>query len=127
VIRTAADTASQTYFTQLRTKEQALNTALRANPVDSAAVTALRADITSIQSSITKVHTDATTQEVATLSPAQQAKVATLAAAVALRDQIEGAARLGLIANPGGGPSFGGGPGGRGPGGGKGKGGPPPR
>jgi Spy/CpxP family protein refolding chaperone len=116
-IRTTAQTAEQPIFEQIRTKQQALNTAMRANPVDATTVASLQTDINTLRAQIDKIDSGARDQMTATLTADQKTKLATLTAAAALSDQIQGASMIGLLARPAGGP---GGPGGRG----KGKGGP---
>jgi len=115
-IRKTAMTAAEPIAQQLQTKMQALRTAMNATPVNAATITSLQAEITALRTQLDKFQSDARAQMAATLSADQKAKLATLAAAAALRDQVQGASALGLLA---GGP---GGPGGRGFG--KGKGGP---
>ncbi len=123
-IRQTAQTAAQPILDQLRTKEQALGQAMRATPVDATTIASLQTDINNLRAQLDKIQSDARAQMIATLSTDQQAKLATLTAAAALRPQIDGASMLGLIAGPGPG-----GPGGfgSGRGKGKGKGGPGPR
>jgi len=122
-IRTTAQTAEQPIFEQIRTKQQALNTAMKANPVVAATIAALQTDINTLQAQIDKIEASARDQMTATLTADQKTKLATLTAAAALNQQIQGASQIGLLARPAGGPGGPGGPGG-GFGGGRGKGGP---
>lgn len=112
-IRTTARTASQPIAEQLRTKMQALQAARNANPVDATAVSALQAEVTALQAQMEKIQTDARAQATALLSADQKTKLATLAAAAALREEVQGASMLGLLE---GGPGFAGGRGGPGKG-----------
>jgi Spy/CpxP family protein refolding chaperone len=118
-IRQTAMTAGQPLADQIRTKSQALQTALSQTTIDTTLVASLRAAITALQSQIDKIQSDARVQMVALLSAAQKTKLATLEAAAALRNEVQGAAIIGLVDGGQGGPGFGGpgGPGGRGPGG----------
>ena len=119
-IRQTAMTAAQPTAEQLRTKTQALRTALNETPVNAATITSLQTEINALRTQLDKIQADARAQMAATLSADQKAKLATLAAAADLREEVQGAAGIGLLE---GGP---GGPGGRGfggPGGGKNKGG----
>lgn len=120
-IRKTAQTAAQPIIEQLRPKEQALREAMRANPVNATTVASIQTEINTLRTQLDKIQSDAQAQMAATLGTDQKAKLATLTAAAALHEQIQGASMLGLIDGPGpGGP---GGPGG-GFGKGKGKGGP---
>lgn len=114
-IRQTAQTAAQPVMDQLRTKHDALRTAMNANPIVPATVSALQAEITALETQLKKFQTDASAQMKALLGADQKTKLATLEAAAALRDQVQGAAMIGLIDGPSGrgGPGFGG-PGGRG-------------
>lgn len=123
-IRKTAQTAEQPLFEQMRTKQQALNAAMRANPVVAATIASLQTDINALQAQIDKIESGARDQMTATLTADQKTKLATLTAAAALNEQIQGASRIGLLARPAGGPGGRGGPGGPGGGFGKGKGGP---
>lgn len=120
-IRQTAMTAAQPISQQLRTKTQALRTALSETPVNATTITSLQAEITTLRAQLDKIQADARAQMAATLSADQKAKLATLTAAADLREEIQGAAGIGLLEGGPGGPGGRGGPGG--PGGGKGKGG----
>jgi Spy/CpxP family protein refolding chaperone len=115
-IRQTARTAADPIIEQLRPKEQALREAMRATPVDATKIAAIQTEINALHTQLEKIESDSRAQMVATLSAAQKAKFANLEAAVALREQVQGASMLGLLE---GGPGGRGGPGG--PGGGKGK------
>lgn len=117
-IRQTVRTAAEPIIEQIRPKEQALREAMRATPVDATKVAAIQTEINALRAQLEKIEASARDQMTATLSPDQKAKLATLTAAAALREEIQGALMLGLVE---GGPGFGG-PGGRGPGGPKGKG-----
>jgi Spy/CpxP family protein refolding chaperone len=121
-IRQTAQTAAEPIFEQMQTKQQALRTAMNATPVNAATITSLQAEITALRAQLDRIQAGAQAQMAALLSAAQKTKLATLEAAAALRQEVQGAAAIGLV--EGGGP---GGPGGRGPGGpgGRGKGGRP--
>jgi Spy/CpxP family protein refolding chaperone len=113
---------------QLRPKEQALREAMRATPVDATKIAAIQTEINALHTQIEKIESDARAQMAATLSADQKAKLATLTAAAALREQIQGASMLGLLDGGPGGRGGPGGPGGpKGKGKGKGFGGPGPR
>lgn len=111
-IRQTAQTAGEPIGEQLRTKQQALRTALNATPVNAATITSLQGEITALRAQLDKIQEGARAQMAALLSAAQKTKLATLEAAATLREEVQGAAAIGLVA--GGGP---GGPGGRGKGG----------
>ncbi len=125
-IRQTAMTAGEPVAEELRTKMQALRAAMNATPVNAATITSLQGEITALRARLEKFQSDARAQMTALLSAAQKTKLATLEAAAALREEVQGAAGIGLVAGggpggPGGGPQ--GGPGGRGKGpGGRGKG-----
>jgi Spy/CpxP family protein refolding chaperone len=123
-IRQTARTASEPIIEQLRTKTQALRAAMNTTPVNATTIDSLRAEIAALQAQLDKIQTGARAQMTATLSADQKTKLATLTAAAALREEVQGAAGIGLLEGGRGGP---GGPGGRegkgGPGFGKGKGG----
>jgi Spy/CpxP family protein refolding chaperone len=112
-IRKTAQTAEQPIFDQLRTKEQALRAAMQATPVNATTIASLQTDINNLRAQLAKIESDARAQMTATLGADQKAKLATLTAAAALREQIQGASMLGLIEGGGrGGPGgFGGGKG----------------
>lgn len=111
-IRQTARTASEPVMQQLDTKRQELRTAMNATPVNATAISTIQAAITALRAQLDRIQESARAQMKALLSTAQVTKLATLAAAAALRDEVQGAMRIGLV--EGGGP---GGPGGRGPGG----------
>lgn len=123
-VRTTARTAAEPILTQLQAKRQALRAAMGANPVVAATIAALQTEINTLQAQLDKIQTGARDQMAALLSTEQKAKLATLTAAAALREEIQGASVIGLL--EGGGPGFGGGRGKGGPGkggpGGRGKG-----
>ncbi|MEP6963327.1 MAG: periplasmic heavy metal sensor [Acidobacteriota bacterium] len=114
-IRQTAATAAAPLQTQLQTKLQALRTALAATPVVAATVTSLQIEIAALRAQLDKIQADARVQMIATLSTDERNKAAALEAAAALREEIQGAAGLGLLTASAGGPGFGGGPGGRRP------------
>ncbi len=118
-IRQTAMTAGQPIADQLRTKQQALQVAINQTTIDTAAVTTLKAAITALQAQIAKIQSDARAQMAALLGTDQKAKLATLTAAAALRNEVQEAAMIGLVDAGQGLGGFGGpgGPGGRGPGG----------
>ena len=121
-IRQTAQTSAQPLIQQLRTKQEALRAALNASPIVPATVSSLQADIATLETQLKKIQTDASAQMQALLGADQKAKLAILTAAAALRDEIEGAALVGLIDGPGGPGGLGGrgGPGGFGGRGGRG-------
>ena len=110
-IRQTARTSAEPIAQQLQTKMQALRAATNATPVNAATITSLQAEITALRAQLDKIQAGARAQMAALLSAAQKTKLATLEAAAALREEVQGAATIGLVD---GGP---GGPGGRGPGG----------
>jgi Spy/CpxP family protein refolding chaperone len=119
-IRATAQAAASPIQTQLRSKMDALRTALNATPIVPATVTALQADIAALQAQLDKIQAGAQAQMIATLTADQKTKLGVLTAAAALNGEVQGASRLGLVS---GGPGFGrGGPGGPGGPGGRGKG-----
>ncbi|MEO8098766.1 MAG: Spy/CpxP family protein refolding chaperone [Acidobacteriota bacterium] len=102
-VRQTAATSATPIQTQLQTKLQALRTALGQTPVDTASVTSLQTEIAALRTQLENVQTNARTQMIALLSAAQKLKLASLEAAAALRDEIQGAAGIGLLAAPAGG------------------------
>lgn len=119
-IRTTAQTAATPIETQLRTKMLALRAAMNATPIVAATITSLQAEIATLQAQLDKIQSDARAQMIATLTADQKTKLAVLTAAAAIRNEVQGASMIGLVA---GGPGFGGGRGGPGGGpGGRGKG-----
>jgi Spy/CpxP family protein refolding chaperone len=120
-IRQTAQTAAEPIAQQLQTKMQALRAAMNATPVVAATITSLQAEITALRARLDKIQADARAQMVVTLSADQKTKLATLTAAAALREEVQGAAGIGLLeGGPGGfggrGKGGPGGPGGRGKG-----------
>jgi Spy/CpxP family protein refolding chaperone len=118
--------ASQSIMSDLRTKHQALNTAMRSGSTDSASIAALAQAVQAGEQKMQSLRLQYQSQAVATLTAEQQAKLKVLTDAAALMPNVHQASMLNLLTPPQGG----GGPGGggsmafrRGPGG---PGGPPP-
>lgn len=109
-IRQTEQTAAQPIQTQLRSKQEELRSALKATPVNTATVTSLQTEIAALKAQLDKIEADARTQMAALLTSAQKVKLATLEAAAALKEEIQGAEMVGLLS---------GGPGLLGPGGGR--------
>jgi hypothetical protein len=96
---------------------QALRAARNATPVVAATIDSLQAEVTALRATLDKYQADARAQMAAMLSADQKTKLATLAAAAELREEVQGAAGIGLLEGGPGGARGPGGPGGRGKGG----------
>ena len=127
--------AARTVSEDLRSKHQALNTALRSGSTDAATINSNALAVKAGEQKMLAIRQQHQAQAVATLTAAQQAKLKVLTDAAALAPSIRQASMLGLMDSPqqghggpgdvGGGMFRRGGPGG-GPGGRGGRGGPPP-
>jgi Spy/CpxP family protein refolding chaperone len=111
---------TQTVREQVAEKQKALNTLLKSNSTDSAAIGALMVEIQTLRSQIQSAHESVRAQALNVLTAEQKTKLAGLEAARALRPAIQEAAMLNLLTPPegasgpmGGGPGMGlgGGPG----------------
>lgn len=116
-IRQTAQTAAQPIAQDLRAKMMELRQAIRGGTADAAAIAALQTEITTLRDQLAQIRSDAAVQAKSALTADQVAKVETLEAAAALRQEVQQAARVGLLAPPEGedGPGPGFGPGRRGP------------
>jgi uncharacterized protein YoxC len=102
----AALTSAKTYTDQIREKQQSLRTL-----TDATAIANLMAEINALQEKMKAIMEAARVAAAGTLTTAQQAKLKTLQDAAALRDEINQAGGLGLLAAPEGSTSGFGGPG----------------
>ena len=120
--------ASRSVAEDLRSKHQALNTAMRSGSTDAATINSNALAVKAGEQKLLAIRQQYQTQAVASLSAAQQAKLKVLTDAAALAPSIRQASMLGLMDGPQQGRG-GGGPVGmfrRGPGGPGGPDGPPP-
>ncbi len=108
-IQSSLRTAQEPLVQQLREKMQALREALRADTVDSALVTQLKAAIASLQAELQSVRAPYRTKALAVLTDKQKASLASLQQALDLMQTAYEAAALNLLDRPEG---FPGGPGG---------------
>ena len=114
--------ASQSVASDLRTKHQALNAAMRGGTTDSASIAAMAQAVQAGEQKLQSIRLQYQAQAVSTLTAEQQAKLKVLSDAAALMPNVHQASMLNLITPPqGSGP---GGPGGMGFR--RGSGGPPP-
>ncbi len=117
----SARVAGQAVQTDLRTKHQALNAAIRGGATDPTAVSALAQAVQAGEAKMLAIRQDYQTQAVGMLTADQKVKLAALSAAAALTPHIREAEMLNLITPPAGeGPGGGfrrgfGGPGGPAP------------
>jgi len=103
--------AIQSIMQDIATKEKALHDTLDKGTTDALAVGKQVLDIDALHKKADQAHTDAQAQAAAVLTAAQKTKLAALDAASKLRQEVQQAVMLDLLAPPqGGGP---GGPGGR--------------
>jgi len=102
----AAVASAKTYTDQIREKQQSMRTL-----TDTTAIANVIAEINALQEKVKAIMDAARVAAAGTLSTAQQAKLKTLQDAAALRDEINQAGTLGLLATPEGSPAGPGGPG----------------
>ena len=102
--------ASRAVSTDVRSKHQAMNKAMRSGTTDSATLNATAQSIQAGEQKMQSIRAQYQAQAVAALTPAQQMKLKALTDAAALAPNIHQAAMLGLIDPPAGGRD--GGPGG---------------
>jgi Spy/CpxP family protein refolding chaperone len=110
---------TRTVREQMAEKQKALNTLLKNNSTDAAAIGALMVEIQTLRNQIQSAHESVRAQALNVLTAEQKTKLANLEAAMALRPAIQEAMMLNLLTPPEGaaGEPMGGGPGmGRGPG-----------
>ncbi len=106
--RTAAMDSARTYTAQIREKHQSLRSL-----TDATAIAKVMAEINVLQEKVKAIMEASRVASVGTLTAAQQAKLKTLQDAAALRDEINQAGAIGLLAapegmgGPGGGRGFG--------------------
>jgi Spy/CpxP family protein refolding chaperone len=99
-LQTQTRTANQQTMTDLRTKEQALQTLLQGSSPDPTAVGKALLDIQSTRATLKTAHTNLVSQAVALLTPDQVTKLKALSDAQALEPQIHEASMLNLLAPP---------------------------
>ncbi len=99
-LNTQTLTSLESTFADIRTKRQALRTALNANPVDAAAVTRLRAELAELHKKVETARTNARVSAVGLLTSDQKATLAQLEQALKLMPAAGQATRLNLLAPP---------------------------
>jgi Spy/CpxP family protein refolding chaperone len=99
-LQTQTMTSLESTFADIRTKRQALRTALNANPVDTAAVTRLRSELDELQKNGETARTNARVSAVGLLTSDQRAALAQLEQALKLMAAAGQAARINLLAPP---------------------------
>ncbi len=108
--------AIQPLAEQLHQQEQALRQAIQSGSATAATIGTATLALETLHKQITQKETEAQVKAAASLTTAQQAKLKTLQAVIALAPTIREALGLGLVTAPEGmGPGGPGGPGGRGP------------
>lgn len=118
-VRTSNRSAREAIFTQIRTDQKALRTALNNGSSDASALGGYLTDIETQKKKLKDLNDSERTQALAILTDAQKVKLAALQAAAELQPTVREASFLGLLTPPakGGDLMPFGGPGGGGPGG----------